>query len=116
MCIRDRYPPVFGVRPAVRLPRNYYVTVDTNQYSVDPTFIDRLVTVRSTLDEIAVTGPHGEPAAVHPRHWGQHKVITDPAHAQTARAMRRDLATAGERFQPDTAVDIADLSIYDHIA
>ena len=66
------YPPVFGVRPAVRLPRNYYVTVDTNQYSVDPTFIDRLVTVRSTLDEIAVTGPHGEPAAVHPRHWGQH--------------------------------------------
>lgn len=110
------FPPVIGVRPAVRLPRNYYITVDTNQYSVDPAFIDRLVTVRSTLDEITVTGPSGETAAVHPRSWGQYKVITDPAHAQTARAMRHHLATTVKAVQPDTSVEVADLSVYDAIA
>ena len=30
------YTPTFGTRPAVRLPRNYYVTVDTNHYSSTP--------------------------------------------------------------------------------
>ena len=67
------YPPVFGVRPAVRLPRNYDITVDTNQCSLDPAFIDRLVIVRTTLDEVTVTGPAGEPAAAHIRSWGQHQ-------------------------------------------
>ena len=110
------YPPVFGVRPAVRLPRNYYITVDTNHYSVDPAFIDRLVIVRTTLDEVTVTGPAGEPAAKHIRSWGQHHIITDPAHVHTARAMRRRLAEPHPQVSDGTGVEIADLSIYDAIA
>ena len=111
------YAPTIGIRPAVRLPRNYYITVDTNQYSVDPAFIDRLVTVRTCLEEITVTGPSGEIAACHRRYWGKHHVITDPAHRHAARRMRQ-LITGPQRHNhtPDNDVEVADLAIYDSIA
>lgn len=110
------YTPTIGIRPAVRLPRNYYITVDTNQYSVDPTFIDRLVTVRTCLEE-TVTGPSGEIAACHRRYWGKHHVITDPAHQHAARRMRQ-LITGSQQHThtPDNDVEVADLTIYDSIA
>lgn len=112
------YAPTIGSRPAVRLPRNYYITVDTNQYSVDPAFIDRFVTVHVGLDDIIVTGPSGELAARHRRFWGKHEVITDPAHQHAAKTMRQLLA---QQAQPLAQLDhddveIADLTIYDSIA
>lgn len=109
------FAPTIGIRPAVRLPRNYYVTVDTNHYSVDPAYIDRLVVVRTSLDDITVIGPTGEVAAHHRRCWAQHQTITDPAHQATARAMRHRL-TQITPVATDHGVDIADLAIYDQIA
>ena len=50
-------PPVplhLGWRNQIRLGRDYYVRVDTNDYSVDPTAIGRLVDVTADLDRVRV--------------------------------------------------------------
>ena len=39
--------PTVGLHTQLRLPRNYYVTVDTNRYSVNPKAIGRLVALRN---------------------------------------------------------------------
>ena len=49
------FPPVLpdvSWRFATRLPRDHYVRVDTNDYSVNPRFVGRRIEVRVTLDEV----------------------------------------------------------------
>lgn len=46
-------PPV-GLRLRIRLPRDYYVRVFGNDYSVDPVAIGRLVDVVADLDQVTV--------------------------------------------------------------
>jgi hypothetical protein len=38
----------------IRLPRDYYVRLDTNDYSVDPTPIGRMVEVTTDLERVRV--------------------------------------------------------------
>lgn len=112
------YTPTIGIRPAIRLPRNTTSpSTPTTQYSVDPAFTDRLVTVCTCLEEITVTGPSGEIAACHQRYWSEHHVITDPAHQHAARRMRQ-LITGPQQHThtPGNDVEVADLTIYDSIA
>ena len=57
-------PPVplhLGWRNRIRLGRDYYVRLDTNDYSVDPTVIGRMVDVTADLDRVRVRarGPAG---------------------------------------------------------
>ncbi len=47
-------PPVLGWRNQVRLGRDYYVRIASNDYSVDPTAIGRVVEVRADLDRVQV--------------------------------------------------------------
>ena len=50
-------PPVplhLGWRERVRLGRDYYVRLDTSDYSVDPTAIGRMVDVSADLDRVRV--------------------------------------------------------------
>ncbi len=50
-------PPVplhLGWRERVRLGRDYYVRLDTSDYSVDPTAIGRMVDVAADLDRVRV--------------------------------------------------------------
>ena len=50
-------PPIalqLGWRSRVRLGRDYYVRVDSNDYSVDPTAIGRLVDVTVDLERVRV--------------------------------------------------------------
>ena len=47
-------PPVVGWRSQVRLGRDYYVRVASNDYSVDPTAIGRTVQARADLDRVQV--------------------------------------------------------------
>ena len=108
------YTPTFGTRPAVRLPRNYYVTVDTNHYSVDPAYVDRLVTVHTTLHHVTVTGPGGETIATHQRIWAKGRTITDPAHQAAAKVMRQQRATTPAP-KPSFDIAAADLTVYDRI-
>ena len=63
------FPPVLpdpSWRFTTRLPRDHYVRVDTNDYSVNPRLVGRRVQVTVTLDEIVVTC-EGTEAARHRR-------------------------------------------------
>jgi hypothetical protein len=106
-------PPValhLGWRNKVRLGRDYYVRVDSNDYSVDPTAIGRLVDVTADLDQVRVR-LEGRVITQHARVWARGATITDPAHVATAKMLR-------EQFQQPRAVvtgeDLSrDLADYD---
>jgi transposase len=105
-------PPIplhLGWRNRVRLGRDYYVRIDTNDYSVDPAVIGRLVDVTADLERVRVRA-EGRILADHARVWARGMTITDPAHVQAAARLRhqfqqpRAVASGGE----DLARDLAD--------
>lgn len=104
-------PPAVGWRSATRLARDHYVRIASNDYSVHPSAIGRLVEVVADLDQVAVTCS-GMLVARHERCWDAHQTLTDPDHAAAAKAMRRTLravtASAGE-----TEVEVRQLASYD---
>jgi transposase len=106
--------PSTGWRTRVRLPRDHYVRLDGNDYSVDPAVVGRLVEVVADLDTVTVACA-GTVVASHRRCWARHQTITDPVHHQAAlelahRAAHRPRpASAGE---PDE-VQQRDLAAYD---
>lgn len=113
-------PPVTGLQTRVRLSRDYYVRLDSNDYSVDPRVIGRLVDVTATLDRVIVVCD-GRAVADHARSWATHAVITDPAHVESARGLRahfsaakRDRERAG-RVAPERRVMFRDPAEYDHL-
>jgi transposase len=92
-------PPValqLGWRNRVRLGRDYYVRVDSNDYSVDPTAIGRLVDVTADLERVRVR-LGGRVISEHARVWARGSTITDPAHVATAKLLR-------EQFQRPRAI------------
>jgi hypothetical protein len=93
-------PPV-GLTQRIRLGRDYYVRVDTVDYSVDPRFIGRFVDVTASLSEVTAICD-GHLAARHTRSWAKHGVVTDPHHRATAAAMRQALAV--ERHSRQAAI------------
>ena len=82
-------PPVTGWRRSARLPRDHYVRLDTNDYSVHPSVIGRRIEVAADLDRVRVSCD-GQAVADHERAWARHQTITDPGHLAAARALRRD--------------------------
>jgi len=107
-------PPIplrLGWRNKIRLGRDYYVRLDTNDYSVDPTVIGRMVDVAADLERVRVRA-EGRVVAEHPRVWARGTTITEPAHVETAGWLRK-------QFQQPPAVAAAgddlirDLSDYD---
>ena len=102
-----------GGRNHVRLGRDYYVRVDTNDYSVDPRAIGARVDVAADLDLVRVRHS-GRLVAEHQRRWARSMTVTDPAHVQAAAVLRR----AYQGRDPHPADDpahgmIRDLSDYD---
>ena len=85
----------------VRLGRDYYVRVDTVDYSVDPRFIGKLVDVTASPHEVRVVCD-GQLVARHDRSWAKQGVVTDPAHRATAAQMRHALAEERQRRQAAT--------------
>ncbi|MCA1702989.1 MAG: IS21 family transposase [Actinobacteria bacterium] len=81
--------PITGWRRSQRLPRDYYVRVDSNDYSVHPTAVGRRIEIVADLDRVRVFC-EGRLVADHARCWAQHQSITDSAHAQAAATMRHD--------------------------
>jgi len=104
-------PLLLGWRNKIRLGRDYYVRLDTNDYSVDPTVIGRMVDVAADLECVRVRC-EGRIVTEHPRVWARGTTTTDPAHVQTAAWLRK-------QFQQPRAVAAAgddlvrDLSEYD---
>lgn len=106
-------PPIplhLGWRNRVRLGRDYYVRLDTNDYSVDPTLIGRLVDVTADLERVRVRAD-GRIIADHARVWARGATVTDPAHVETAKRLRQQF----QQPRPLHVVDdlTRDLADYD---
>ncbi|SMY01705.1 Transposase [Brevibacterium sp. 239c] len=81
------HAPTTGLRTRVRLLRDYYVRLDSNDYSVDPRHVGRLVDVIATPTRVRVTC-EGQLVADHDRCWDHHQVIRDDTHVQVAKRLR----------------------------
>lgn len=108
-------PPVplhLGWRNKIRLGRDYYVRLDTNDYSVDPTVIGRMVDVAADLERVRVRA-EGRLVAEHPRVWARGTTITDPVHVETAARLRKQFqqpraVAAGDDLAGDLVRDLGD--------
>jgi hypothetical protein len=80
--------PRTGLNTRVRLGRDYYVRLDSVDYSVDPRMIGRFVEVAADPSWVTVFC-NGDIVACHRRSWARHGVVTDPAHVELARQLRR---------------------------
>ena len=80
-------PPV-GWHNQVRLGRDYYVRIASNDYSVDPTWIGRVVDVAADLDQVQIRHD-GRVVSEHPRVWARGLTVTDTAHFTTAARLRQ---------------------------
>lgn len=86
------FTPTTGIRTRVRLARDYYVRIASNDYSVNPQMIGRFVDVVATVDHVIAT--FGDKVvATHARYWGTGATITDPAHVATAKQLRTEFQT-----------------------
>jgi hypothetical protein len=85
--------PVLGGRSPSRLPRDYYVRLDSNDYSVHPSMIGRRVEINADLDTVTITCA-GRRVALHDRCWARHQSITDPDHRAAAQALPKLPRTA----------------------
>jgi transposase len=94
--------PVTGWRTFLRLPRDHYIRLDSNDYSVHPAVIGRRIEVIADLDRVRALCD-GSLVADHDRIWGWHQTISDPAHVAAARALRRERAG---RLRPVTDPDV----------
>lgn len=79
--------PLHGFSGRVRLPRDYYVRVAGNDYSVHPSAIGRMVDITADLERVRVR-LEGRVIAEHQRSWGNALTITDPDHVRAAAGLR----------------------------
>jgi transposase len=104
-------PPATGWRFSARLARDHYVRLDANDYSVHPAVIGRRVEVIAGPDRIRALC-EGKVVADHERIWARHQTISDPAHVEAARALRRQrVAVLHPAAEP--AVEQRSLAVYD---
>jgi transposase len=103
-------PPVvmgLGWRERVRLGRDYYVRLDSSDYSVDPTAIGRMVDVTADLDRVRVR-LDGRIVADHARVWARGSTVADPAHVETAKLLRKQFQQPRPAPADDLHRDLAD--------
>lgn len=103
-------PPVaprVGWFNTIRLGRDYYVRVDTNDYSVDPTAIGRQVTVAADLQRVQVR-LDARVVADHARVWARSMTVTDPTHVAIAKHLREEFGRPRTRHDSSLMRDLAD--------
>lgn len=93
MTVLPPLAPAVGLTARVRLARDYYVRLDTNDYSVDPNVIGRFVDVHASPSRVMVTC-EGRVVADHSRCWAHRVVVTDPAHKAAAAGLRAEFNQA----------------------
>jgi transposase len=86
--------PVTGWHRSLRLPRDHYVRLDSNDYSVHPVAVGRRVEVRADLERIQAFCD-GRLVADHGRCWARHQTLSDPAHLAAAAQLRHQRAVPG---------------------
>ena len=108
MLLLPPVPPVLGWRKQVRLGRDYYVRVASNDYSVDPTWIGRMVDTHADLEQVRVS-LGSKVVAEHPRVWARGLTITDTAHVTAAARLRQEFQQPRTQAAGDGLVrDLAD--------
>jgi hypothetical protein len=110
-------PPATGWRASTRLPRDHYVRLDSNDYSVHPAVVGRRIEVIADLERVRVLC-EGRIVADHHRVWAWHQTITDQDHLAAANRLRRDrdriLRPVGEsNLGGEVAVEQRSLTDYD---
>jgi transposase len=104
--------PATGWRSSLRLPRDHYVRLDGNDYSVHPAVIGRRVEVTADLERVRVFCD-GQVVADHQRAWAWHQTISDAEHVEAAKRLRRERIGV-VRPVPEPDVEIRCLADYDH--
>jgi transposase len=103
-------PPTTGWENTLRLPRDHYVRLDSNDYSVHPAAIGRRILVRADLDRVRVWCD-GAVVADHERVWARHQTISDPSHVSAAQLLRQ------QRFalvRPATETEVEQRRLIDY--
>jgi transposase len=80
--------PVVGWRSSQRLPRDHYVRLDANDYSVPPSVIGRRLDISADLHRVR-GWCDGRLVADHERIWANPHTLHDPDHLAAAQTMRR---------------------------
>jgi len=103
--------PQVGWRISTRLPRDYYVRLDSNDYSIHPSVVGRRVEVHADLARVWATCG-GKLVADHQRVWARHQSVTEFEHQFAAKALQRGRA---DLLKPllDTDVQVRHLASYD---
>ena len=104
--------PAVGWVNRVRLGRDYYVRVDSCDYSVDPAVIGAFVDVTADLNRVQVHH-QGRLVASHARVWARGMTVTDPAHVAAAKVLREQFQQPRPAPAPNDAL-VRDLAEYDH--
>jgi transposase len=105
--------PPTGWRASLRLPRDHYVRLDANDYSVHPAVIGRRVEVTADLDRVQAVCD-GRLVADHGRCWARHQTLSDAVHLAAAVKLRHDRAEIGAASRPDQGeVQLRCLADYD---
>ena len=105
--------PTTGWRFSQRLPRDHYVRVHSNDYSVHPAAVGRRVDVAADLEWVRVAC-EGRILAQHARCWAKHQSLTDSEHARAAELLRRGRMSPA-RPPADTDVERRSLADYDRL-
>jgi transposase len=103
--------PPTGWASTLRLPRDHYVRLDANDYSVHPAAVGRRVELRADLDRVRVLCD-GRLVADHERCWARHQTIADPAHLAAAAQLRHQRAAVTDR-RDEGEVQLRCLADYD---
>jgi transposase len=103
--------PATGWRASTRLARDHYIRLDGNDYSVHPAVIGRRVEILADLHRVKVFCD-GRLVADHERLWAKHQTVSDPAHVEAAKLLRRKhLEVARPTAAPE--VEVRRLTDYD---
>ena len=105
--------PTVGWRLTTRLPRDHYVRLDANDYSVHPSAVGRRVDVTADATHVEVLCD-GKPVGRHDRCWAKHQSLTDPVHRLAADQLRAAHRRASITPMA-TPVQSRDLSDYDRM-
>jgi transposase len=104
--------PATGWRSSLRLPRDYYVRLDGNDYSVHPSVIGRRIEVIADLDRVQAFCD-GRLVADHERVWARHQSIADPEHITAAKQLRLERIGLLRPLAAEPEVETRCLADYD---
>jgi transposase len=104
--------PQTGWHSSLRLPRDHYVRLDSNDYSVHPAAVGRRVEVAADLERVQVCCD-GRLVADHLRCWARHQTISDPVHLAAAAQLRHQRTVLEHHPSDAGEVQLRRLTDYD---